>query len=333
MTRMQRFLGPTGMRAFFFLLAGTGLFSLILNAFVNQYDWVRPVQSLLLIGFLFGGALILISRVDASERLHWFILVSPAFGALVLGVFFLPQLLPPLAGAAIGWVVVGLFIFRPKTRLEYRDAIKHLHKSEYAEAVKIMDGLIKAEPQEENHYRFRAEVLRVWGKLDRAVRDYRKMTEIAPTSAVAFNGLAEVYLQSGDFQRAGDAARRAYELAPDEWVTLYNLGMIEDRLQNWPEVIKYLRVANEKKISDARHRFLIHLYLLRAYAHLGEMTAAQESLKAMKKQQSGLEEWLSIFKSSQADTLRAVLGYDVKEAQALLDGSLTPESMVSGEAL
>lgn len=35
------------------------------------------------------------------------------------------------------------------------------------------------------------------GKLDRARRDYQKMTQIDPTSAVAFNGLAEVNLQAG----------------------------------------------------------------------------------------------------------------------------------------
>ena len=114
--------------------------------------------------------------------------------------------------------------------MEYQQAVKHLRKSEYAEAVKSMDSLIKQEPRDPNHYRFRAELLRLWGKLDRAKKDYQRMTELDPKSAVGYNGLAEVYLQAGDYDDALEAGQRAAELAPDEWVALYNLGMIEDRL-------------------------------------------------------------------------------------------------------
>ena len=46
------------------------------------------------------------------------------------------------------------------------------------------------------------------------------------------NGLAEVELQAGRFEAAQKAAHKAQELAPQEWVAAYNLGMIEDRLAN-----------------------------------------------------------------------------------------------------
>lgn len=65
-----------------------------------------------------------------------------------------------------------------------------------------MDELISDEPTVAQHYKFRAEVLRLWGKLDRAIRDYQKMTELAPDLPVGFNGLAEVHLQRGSFPAA-----------------------------------------------------------------------------------------------------------------------------------
>ena len=78
------------------------------------------------------------------------------------------------------------------------ELVRHLRKNEYQQAVQAMSDLIKREPQVAAHYRFRAELLRIWGKLDRARRDYRKMTELEPEMAVGWNGLAEVELRGGD---------------------------------------------------------------------------------------------------------------------------------------
>jgi tetratricopeptide (TPR) repeat protein len=190
-----------------------------------------------------------------------------------------------------------------------------------------MDGVIREEPNVPEHLRFRAEVLRVWGKIDRAKRDYRRMTEIAPESAVAFNGLAEVCLQAGDYAPAREAAQRAAELAPGEWVALYNLGMIEDRLGNSEAVIDHLTAALALKVPDARHRALIQVYLTRAYARLGRLDEARRAVAALKGLKNGLDEWDTILKSEQAETLRAAIGADVALARALLGGGQTVEGL------
>jgi Flp pilus assembly protein TadD len=227
-------------------------------------------------------------------------------------------------------VVAGLFLFRSRAPMEYQKAIRHLRKNEYEAAVKAMDGLIKSDSDDPNHYRFRAELLRLWGKLDRARRDYIRMTELDPNSAVGYNGLAEVSLQDGDYERAHEAAIRAAELAPEEWVALYNLGMIEDRLKQNAEAIEHLKQALELKVPDVRHRLLIHLYLARAYVRMGEMDNAVTQLAAIKKHGSGLEEWQKILENEQAATLRAVLGADVQAAQDLVDGRLALADLAEG---
>jgi tetratricopeptide (TPR) repeat protein len=318
--RFTDFLGPARVQALFVLLAATGLVSLVLNAM--QGDWVRPVQSLLVLVFAIGFLIIVNGRLDAAERGRWLGILLPAIGALVLGLTVLPQFLLPLFGGAVGWIVAGVLLFRTRVRMEYRDAVKHLRKNEYAEAVKLMDGVVKEEPEELQHYRFRAEILRLWGKLDRAKRDYAQMVKIDPASAVGYNGLAEVNLQAGDYAEALDAALKAYELAPDEWVAAYNLGMIEDRLAHSEAAVGYLNHALERKIPDARHRLLIRLYLARAYARLGQLEAAQEEIAAISLHRGGLSEWQTLLSSDQAETLRAVLAEDVAAAGALIDGTL-----------
>jgi tetratricopeptide (TPR) repeat protein len=320
--RVQLFLGPARSRAFVVWFGVTGLANLILNSMVSEYAWVRPVQTVLVIVFLVGVGVIFGGRMEPGERGRWFGILLPAVVALLIAVFIAPQLGGVLIGGALGWVVAGLFLSRSRMPIQYKEAVRHLRKNEYAEAVKVMDGVIKDEPDEPNHYRFRAEVLRIWGKLDRATRDYQKMTKLAPDSALAYNGLAEVYLQNRDYQNALEAAQKANQLAPGDWVTYYNLGMIEDRLGQSSAVIEHLQQALAYKVKDVRHRALIHFYLARAYSRLNQSEAAQEQVQALKKLVTGLEEWQTILNSDQAETLRAVLGEDVKAAQALVDGQL-----------
>jgi tetratricopeptide (TPR) repeat protein len=325
---IQLFLGPARLRALFLLLAGTGIVSLVLNAV--EADWVRPVQTLLAIAFFIGAAIIIGGRLDTDERNRWLAILGPALLSILLGVFFVPDLRAPLAGVGLGWIAAGLFLTRSRMPMQYREAIKHLRKNEYDEAVKVMDRVIKTEPKQPNHYRFRAEMLRVWGRLDRARRDYEKMTSLAPNSAVAYNGLAEVYLQMGNFAQAREAAQRAHELAPDDWVTSYNLGMIEDRLQQSEQVIDHLQTALALIVPDARHRLLIHLYLARAYSRLGNGEAAQSEVNTIQRHRAGLEEWRTILDSDQAATLRAVLGADIQAAHDLADGKLDVAALAHG---
>ncbi len=318
--QFQLFLGPARIRILALLLVVTGLFSVLLNSFTG--DWVPAVQTLLLLLFLVGSAITIGTRMQREERLRWVAILAPSLGALVLGLTVLPQFLLPLAGAAAGWIIAGAFLFRQRVPKEYQDAIKYLRKGQYEDSVKAMDTLIKAEPENEHYYRFRAEVFRIWGKLNRSREDYQKMIEIAPESAVAYNGLAEVYLQSGKFLEAQSAGLRAYELAPEEWVAAYNLGMIEDRLQESDAAIGHLNKALELKVPDARHRLLIYFYLARAYARSGQQEAAQAAVDNVKRQKSGLEEWQNLLQHEEAAALRKVLEEDVAQAQALVSGKI-----------
>jgi tetratricopeptide (TPR) repeat protein len=321
--RFTDFLGPARLQTLFLLLAVTGLLSLILNAVnAEENPWAVPVQTVLAAVALVGAAIIIGGKMEPYERARWTAILLPAVVAFGLAATVFQSISLLLVGGGFGWIVAGLLLFRSKAPVEYKQAVRHLRKNEYAEAVKIMDGVIKDDPDDPNHYRFRAEILRVWGKLDRAKRDYVRMTEIAPDSAVAFNGLAEVNLQSGNYATALTAGQKAAELAPDEWVALYNLGMIEDRLRQSHEVIEHLSQALKLRVPDARHRLLIHLYLARAYARTGNATAATDQAAAIRKLSGGLDEWQKILASDQAETLRAAIGDDVAAAQAIADGTL-----------
>jgi predicted Zn-dependent protease len=273
--------------------------------------------------------------MEGDARIRWAAILAPSIGLLILGGLFLPQYFMAFLGGAIGWIVAGALIFRDtKTPMKYREAVKAFRKNEYEKAVKALDELIRVEKNQPQHYRFRAEILRIWGKIPRARQDYETMLKYAQDDgmrAVAYNGLAEVDLQDKRYSAALKAAHQAYELAPQEWVVAYNLGMIQDRVGDAQATITSLEAALRLKIPDARHRLLTHFYLARAHSRLHNLPAAEQAVRELKKQQGGLREWELILKSDQAQVLREVLGADIEQARQLVNQIITPAQLAQSQ--
>lgn len=319
--RMQIFFGPRNFRAFVALLAITGLASLALNVFADASDLIPALQTLLLLIFIVGAAYLVMARLPSEEQKRWLAVILPSILVMGIGSLAMPQASGLFLGAGLGWMVAGIFIFRniggPRS---YKAAVKAMRKGDYEKAVAVMTAQITEEPERAEHYRFRAELHRLSGDLKSARRDYSRMTELDADSAVAHNGLAEVELQAGRFDAARQAALRAQKLAPDEWVTAYNLGMIEDRLADCAAAARHLTRALELKIPDSRHRLLAHLYLNRAYLGLDKRAAAAKALEALKNERAGLEEWQVIMSADEAQALRDVLKHDIESARRLIEG-------------
>jgi Tfp pilus assembly protein PilF len=326
---IQRFiywLGPARAWTLFALLAFTGLVSLILNAVQPRTQTITLVQSLLAIAFLIGAVVVVVTRFTGQERTQIGLLIGPAAGALAIGVLF-PQIFPAAAAIGAGWLVIAPITARSRIRREYQAAIKAMRKNDYNTAIKVMNDLIKAEPKQADHYRFRAEVYRLAGKPKRAKTDFEKVVSLTPESGVGYNALAELHLQTGEYDEALNFGQKALELEPRHWVAAYNLGMIEDRMGRWADAIEHLRRALDAGMSDSRHRLLAYLWIARAQVALGKIDEAQTALEGMKREKRGMREWKTIFESDQADVLRDVLLADVELAEKLV------EDMVDLDAL
>ncbi len=315
-------LGENRFWALMGMLIVTGLASLVLQ-FTNL-DSAIVSQNALLGAFLLGTILIIGSRMDVEQRGRWAAILVPSFGLVILGVIFLPQYLLIFLGAAFGWAVIGLMLFgNSRTPMQYRQAIKAMRDNDYPTAVSAMDSLIKDDPSDPNHYRFRAELLRLWGKLGRARRDYQAMLDKASNDedkAVAYNGLAEVDLQAGNYETALESAKKAYDFAPDEWVAAYNLGMIADRMADNTLAIDSLKKALDANIPDSRHRLLVYLWQARAYARQNQPEQVHSAVQSLKREKDGLKEWQKILPEEQAKVLREVISDDIALAEQLING-------------
>lgn len=317
--RLRIFLGPRRFRAFLALLGTTGLASLALNAFGQGSQLATAAQSLLLVAFLLGSTIIFLGRLPPEERLRWLAIIVPSVLAIIIGSLILPHLTGLFVGAGLGWIVAGIFIFGDvRGPQNYRAAVKAMRKGDYSSAIASMTAEIREQPKQAEHLRFRAELHRLAGDLKSARADYQRMTALDARSAVAYNGLAEVELQARRFEDAQRAAQKAHDLAPDEWVAAYNLGMIEERLRQDENAQGHLNDALALDIPDSRHRLLAHLYLWRIHQRWADFESARGALAALKGEKAGLEEWQVIMSANEAQALRDVLSDDINEAGRLI---------------
>ena len=117
--------------------------------------------------FFLGAVLIIVSP---GQRPRVIAISAPAIGAVVLGLTVLSEFFLVTVGAAAGWLVAGSFLFRQQDNPQVMQAIRHMRKGRYEEAIESMDAAIKLDKENPEHYRLRAMVFRLDGRLGRARR-------------------------------------------------------------------------------------------------------------------------------------------------------------------
>lgn len=328
--QFRSWLGPQRIRLLIVSLVITGLTSLALVAFAPDEEWSLAVQTLLVLVFLVIALVTVGSRMQPESRKKLFFTVGPALGLVALSIIAPSNLSTIIVGMAFGWLLAAQFFFRNRMEMEYRVAIKHMRKLEYKEAIQVIGDLIKKDPQNPQHLEFRARLSRLSGHMGAAIKDYEKVIRLAPEEPSGYNGLAEVYLQQGKFQEAHQQGLKAYELAPDYWVTPYNLGMVEDRMGRSEDAIEHLNAVMQYGLPDSRHRLLTHLWLARAHHRLGDKQSAAAALKNLKSETKGLQEWNLIFEDEQSKTLRGVLQDDVRLAERVIKDGANADDLFKG---
>ncbi|NLX09090.1 MAG: tetratricopeptide repeat protein [Chloroflexi bacterium] len=314
---LGRWLGPERTRFLLALLAGGAAVSVGLQVAGRDADWRGPVQMAVLWLLMAGVALIFGSRMPAEDRGRFWLAVGPGLVLLGLGVL-LPDRALFFSGAGLGWIVVAQVVLRPRVRQEYQAAIRHLRRGRLPEAIAVMDEMIAAQPDAPGHHQFRAELCRLADRLEQAVESYRQVIRLAPESAAGYLGLAEVYAQQGQYAAAREYAVQAFEYDPHDWLTAYNLGMIEDRLGAAEPAIVHLEQASQLGLPHSRYRLLTRLWLARNHYRQGQLKSAQAQLDLLRKEQSGWQDWQLILESEQAAPLRRMVQADVDLAGRLL---------------
>ncbi len=303
--------------------------SVIAQLAIDDVDRWLSVQ-LALVGVLIAVLGIVFSgRISPQARRRLLIALGPGLLLIALGVIF-PSLALFFGGAGVGWMLMSQFVLRGRVRMEYQAAVKHMRRGDYDAAIDVMGDVICAEPENAEHYRFRAELFRLAGKTGPAADDYQRVTELEPEATAGYTGLAEIAMQDGKYEQAYDYARQAARHDPHGWMPVYNLGMIADRRAAPDDAVTYLEQALARRIPQSRYRLMTYLWLARNYHRLGRTDDAVRAVERMRKESGGLREWEIIMQSNDSGPLHELLAGDVVLAQQLVESS-TPLDVLAAQ--
>ncbi len=145
-----------GARGLVLLWGLTGLLSLILNA-TTPSETTRGLQTAALLVAVFGTLVWLLRVLGINSARDAALIIAPALGAVLLGLFVLPSLLLPLLGAALGWLVVVALLLRRQVPAAQRAAVRHWRRGDYEAATRALDELIRA-GGDDSHRLLRAQI-------------------------------------------------------------------------------------------------------------------------------------------------------------------------------
>jgi len=111
-------------------------------------------------------------------------------------------------------------------------ATEAMQSGQYAEAVKLLDQVVKRKPDFAEGWNRRATVHYLAGELRKSIADCDEVLKRNPGHFGALSGLGQIYLQLDDEQKALEWFRRALEVNPNMLSVEMNVRMLEERLKS-----------------------------------------------------------------------------------------------------
>jgi DNA-binding winged helix-turn-helix (wHTH) protein/tetratricopeptide (TPR) repeat protein len=106
------------------------------------------------------------------------------------------------------------------------------------------------------------------GQLDKAAQTFEEVTRIYPRGTLAYNGLAVLYEQLGQYEKSTEAAHTLLQMDPDDAFAYTNLANSGLALQRFDEVRQIIQRAQTRKLDD---------YLMRADLYALAFLGADEN--------------------------------------------------------
>ncbi|HEX6157637.1 MAG TPA: tetratricopeptide repeat protein [Burkholderiales bacterium] len=110
-------------------------------------------------------------------------------------------------------------------------ATEAMQSGQYAEAIKVLDQVVKKKPEFAEGWNRRATVHYLAGELRKSIADCDEVLKRNPGHFGALSGLGQIYLQLDDEQKALEWFRRALEVNPNMLSVEMNVRMLEERLK------------------------------------------------------------------------------------------------------
>lgn len=125
------------------------------------------------------------------------------------------------------------------------EAQSHINAERWAEAADCLNQVVRIMPDRAEPFYYLGLALQHLGKVEQAISNYKRATELDPLLAEAFNNLGNLYLSQTMLNEAVASYTQALEIRPSLVHAHYNLGLALNKLGNIPASIQKFMDALE----------------------------------------------------------------------------------------
>lgn len=143
------------------------------------------------------------------------------------------------------------------TQALMHQAIRLSLKGDLKEAQKILQEILKKEPNNMFAHSNLGKIYFDQKEFDLALASYRKALDINPNFSMAQNNIAMVYMETGNYEKAEAIFKKALEHTPDFELANGNLGEIYLLQKHYDKAVTYLQKAADTVPWVARYHFLL----------------------------------------------------------------------------
>lgn len=151
--------------------------------------------------------------------------------------------------SSIGMTKEALEMYDELISLDPKDADIYYEKydllkdiGDYEQALECCLAAIKVDDELDRSYAYLAEIYDVIGQFDKAIKYYKESLGIKEDANI-YNNIGSLYETTGDYEKAFYYVSKSLELDKDNSRSNFNMGVIQRKLNNEKEALRYYNKA------------------------------------------------------------------------------------------
>ena len=165
--------------------------------------------------------------------------------------------------AALGVIQLNSYAEPAKCNMQTlrQSTMEYVNNKDYNKALNLLNACVAENPKDANLYNNRGNILMELGKFNEAALDYQKSININPKSTAPYNGLATVYMKTGEIDKGLEILLDLKEIAPNDIIGALNRASFELLLKNYNAAIEDYTIALKDKKNSIYYKDRAYAYL------------------------------------------------------------------------
>lgn len=229
-------------------------------------------------------------------------LVVLALGGLCLAAFMF----------ALWFVLAGLLLARQSREQgpNYAEAYRLIEAFKFRDAIPLLERSIREGKETSENLMLLTSAYAYSGQLAKSQATADRAVSLFPNDPGAYITMANNYRMQAVYDESARSLQQAVDLAPDQPVTLAELGFVQRFAGDNEAALESLKAASNHAMP-AMYGVRVYYHLAQAYQAAGETRQAVKAAAKMMSARSGLSVWQSVARTLEGTAYGQSLRYEI----------------------